>query len=86
MKKLMLLSLFAVFSVSAAPEIRNVNVLQPYPWEGHVDILYTVEGDIDGMMMTNGCIAKLSVAAKDIETGDIYIRTFPMPETISVAA
>ncbi|MBR4171428.1 MAG: SUMF1/EgtB/PvdO family nonheme iron enzyme, partial [Kiritimatiellae bacterium] len=49
------------------PSISNVTAVQRYPWNGKVDISYTVTGDVDVPLYQNGLIApSLKVTAIDM--------------------
>ena len=61
---------FAATLVSAA-EIRNVTARQRYPWNGKVDIVYEVVGDVTAGMPA-GKMPEIVVTAKDKETSRIY--------------
>ena len=67
MKKLVAMAMVALaaFGVFAdAPSISNVKAQQRYPWNGLVDIDYTITGDTTGL--------NLSFSARDAETGETY--------------
>ncbi|MGN0889508.1 MAG: formylglycine-generating enzyme family protein [Kiritimatiellia bacterium] len=48
---------------------------QRYPWNGKVDISYTVTGDIAGYALTNGLITTLKVTATDMVANTSYTAT-----------
>ena len=69
MKKLMLLAavVIAVRCVfAAAPTITGVTAQQRYPWNGKVDISYTVTGDIAEEAKQRAVLTSLKVSAIDI--------------------
>ena len=57
-------------SALADPAITGVTAQQRYPWNGKVDITYTVSGDIETIAQSQGLILKVS--ATDQETGTSY--------------
>ena len=61
----LLLPLFA----SAAVTVENVTAKQRYPWNGKVDISYTVSGEPPAALLP---LTSLKVTAKDSETGTSY--------------
>ena len=66
MKKLVAMAMAALAAVAFAdaPTISNVKAQQRYPWNGLVDIDYTITGDTTGL--------NLSFSARDAETGATY--------------
>ena len=62
----------AMFSVSAKPTVGNVTAKQRYPWNGKVNISYTLTGDVSADVQ-DGDIVVLSVTANDIENGTNYV-------------
>lgn len=70
-----LLGLVTPFTVWAAPAITSVTAQQRYPWNGKVDISYTVTGDIAGHALTNGVITTLKVTATDTVANASYTAT-----------
>ncbi len=62
-------------SSSAAPAITDVSAQQRYPWNGKVDISYTVSGDIAATASAQGGIPFLKVTATDDTTGTTYVAT-----------
>ena len=59
-------------SALAAPSITGVTAQQRYPWNGKVDIAYTVSGDIAAAAKEQALIASLKVTATDRDAGRIY--------------
>ena len=57
---LLLLSVVAI----AAPVVSDVRAMQRYPWNGMVDIDYTITGD------ASGCVAEIRV--EDLQNGKMY--------------
>ena len=66
-----LLVAFAIRAL-AIPTITDVTAQQRYPWNGKVDITYTVSGDIAAMAKEQGLITSLKVTATDGDTGQSY--------------
>ena len=67
MKKLVAMAIAALVAFGAfadAPTISNVKAQQRYPWNGLVDIDYTITGDTTGL--------NLLFSARDVETGATY--------------
>ncbi len=58
-----------------SPTIFGVTAQQRYPWNGKVDITYTVFGDIAGYALTNGLITTLKVTASDKVANKTYTAT-----------
>ena len=59
----------------ATPAITGVTAQQRYPWNGKVDIAYTVSGDIAATAKEQGVFTSLIVTATDRETGTSYMAT-----------
>ena len=59
----------------ADPAITAVTAQQRYPWNGKVDIAYTVSGDIPAFAKEQALITSLKVMATDQETGTSYAAT-----------
>ena len=74
-KFLGLLVFVTTFTTWATPTITSVTAQQRYPWNGKVDISYTVTGDIDGYALTNGLITTLKVTATDMVANKSYTAT-----------
>lgn len=70
---LCLLTMF-VMSAKAMPYITNVTARQRYPWNGLVDIDYTIVGE------STGC--QLDISVKDLMTGSTYIPTKFLSEKV----
>ncbi len=76
-------SSFALCAVSALlatpsfadPAITGVTAQQRYPWNGKVDITYTVSGDIAAAANAQAAIPSLKVTATDRDTGTSYTAT-----------
>ena len=60
---------------AVTPAITSVTAQQRYPWNGKVDISYTVTGDIAGYALTNGLITTLKVTATDTIANTSYTAT-----------
>lgn len=60
---------------SAAPTISGVTAQQRYPWNGKVDISYTVSGDIASHCQNYGLIPTLKVTATDKVANKTYTAT-----------
>ncbi len=70
----MCIVLFAASTtVFATPAITGVTAQQRYPWNGKVDISYTVSGDIAETAKQQGLLTTLKVTAADGETGLSYV-------------
>jgi len=59
----------------AEPSITDVTAQQRYPWNGKVDISYTVSGDIAAKAKEEGLITSLKVSAIDQTTSTTNIAT-----------
>ena len=59
----------------AAPAITGVTAQQRYPWNGKVDITYTVSGDIASEAHAQAAIPLIKVTATDRDTGMSYTAT-----------
>ena len=59
----------------ATPSITGVTAQQRYPWNGKVDITYTISGDVAATAKQNGLIPSLKVSATDGMTGMSYVAT-----------
>lgn len=59
----------------AAPAITGVTAQQRYPWNGKVDISYTVSGDIAATAKEQALITSLKVVATDRDSGTTYTAT-----------
>ena len=76
MRKILGLLVFVTtFTTWATPTITSVTAQQRYPWNGKVDIAYTVTGDIAGMALTNGLVTTLKVTATDMVANTSYTAT-----------
>ena len=71
-QSLSLVLLALVSRIYAAPTITGVTAHQRYPWNGKVDITYTVSGDIAATAKQDGLIPSLKVSALDGDTGQAY--------------
>lgn len=68
--------MFLLVSTSfAAPSITSVTAQQRYPWNGKVDISYTVSGDIASHCKNYGLIPSLKVTATDKVANKTYTAT-----------
>lgn len=64
--------LLLALSSLAAPSITGVTAKQRFPWNGKVDISFTVSGDVaEGL--PDGALPVLSVTAEDRENGSNYV-------------
>ena len=63
---------FLVVPTLAAPTITGVTAQQRYPWNGKVDITYTVSGDIAASAKELGVFTSLKVTATDRDEGKTY--------------
>lgn len=59
----------------AAPTISNVTAQQRYPWNGKMDISYTVSGDVASHSKNYGLIPALKVTATDKVANKTYTAT-----------
>ncbi len=68
MKKLIALGVVVLVSVvfAVTPEIRNVTAKQRYPWNGKVDISYTITGNIAEEAKQRAVFTSLKVSAIDM--------------------
>ena len=57
----------------ATPTITDVTAQQRYPWNGKVDISYTVTGDIAATAKEKGMVTALKMMATDRVTGANYV-------------
>ena len=62
-------------SYAATPTITGVTAQQRYPWNGKVDISYTVTGDIAAAAKQKAQIASLKVTATDRDANTTYTAT-----------
>ena len=62
-------------TVAVASTITGVTAQQRYPWNGKVDISYTVTGDIAVEAKQAGGFAWLKVSAVDLDANETYIAT-----------
>ena len=63
------------FIASPQPAITDVTAQQRYPWNGKVDISYTVTGDIMGAAKRNALITSFKVVAIDKMAAEAYTAT-----------
>ena len=61
--------------VAVASTITGVTAQQRYPWNGKVDISYTVSGDIAAEAWQNESFARLKVSAVDLDANETYVAT-----------
>ena len=59
--------MIAATAIAADPVVSNVSAKQRYPWNGMVDIDYTITGDATGM--------SLEVSVEDVQNGKTYTPT-----------
>ena len=75
-KTLIALGAFVCSAVAAvASTITGVTAQQRYPWNGKVDISYTVSGDIAAEARQNESFAWLKVSAVDLDANETYVAT-----------
>ena len=63
------------FASAAAPTITGVTAQQRYPWNGKVDISYTVTGDIAEAAKQQAVLTSLKVTATDRDANKTYTAT-----------
>ncbi len=63
------------FASAAAPTITGVTAQQRYPWNGKVDISYTVTGDIAEEAKQQAVLTSLKVTATDRDANKTYTAT-----------
>ena len=75
--KILMLSviLSAARLIATTPTITSVTAQQRYPWNGKIDIAYTVTGNIAGYALTKGLITTLKVTATDKVANKSYTAT-----------
>ena len=64
---------FAALTFAASPTITGVTAQQRYPWNGKVDISYTITGDISAIAHEPYMVNVLKVSAMDRATGSNYV-------------
>ena len=69
------LMLHGSISYAAAPTITGVTAQQRYPWNGNVDISYTVTGDIAAEAKQKAVLTSLKVTAQDNVANTTYTAT-----------
>ena len=62
-------------AIAATPTITGVTAQQRYPWNGKVDISYTVTGDIAAEAKERGLLTSLKVTATDRDANTTYTAT-----------
>ena len=67
--------LLCMVAHAAPPTITGVTAQQRYPWNGKVDISYTVTGDIAAEAKQQGLLTSLKVTAIDNESDAVYVAT-----------
>lgn len=70
-----LVAAFMAISGVAAPTITGVTAQQRYPWNGKMDISYTVSGDVASHCKNYGLIPSLKVTATDKVANKTYTAT-----------
>ena len=68
-------ALVCMASFAATPTITGVTAQQRYPWNGKVDISYTITGDIAAEANQRAVFTSLKVTATDKDTEAIYEAT-----------
>lgn len=66
-------AILGIAADAAMPTITGVTAQQRYPWNGKVDISYTVSGDIAAVMKAKGQIASLKVTVMDNVADVAYV-------------
>ena len=66
-----IMALLLPISASAAVTVENVTAKQRYPWNGKVDVSYTIVGDAADLEL----IDSIKISAKDCDTGISYVAT-----------
>lgn len=67
--------LISMIAFAATPTITGVTAQQRYPWNGKVDISYTVTGDIAAEAKQKALVTSLKVTATDNESDAAYAAT-----------
>ena len=80
-----LLTLIGVAVFAAAPTITGVTAQQRYPWNGKVDISYTVTGDIAAEAKQRAVFTSLKVAAIDMVANTTNVATQLSGDTVPTA-
>ena len=80
-----LLTLIGVAVFAAAPTITGVTAQQRYPWNGKVDISYTVTGDIAAEAKQRAVFTSLKVAAIDMVANTTNVATQLSGDTVLTA-
>ena len=79
MKSNVIVLLVGVFvwanAFAATPTITGVTAQQRYPWNGKVDISYTVTGDIAAEAKQRAVLTSLNVTAQDKVANTTYTAT-----------
>ncbi len=70
---------------SVASTITGVTAQQRYPWNGKVDISYTVTGDIAAEAKQAGGFAWLKVSAVDLDANETYVATQQFGDAVLAA-
>ena len=65
MKNMLVLMLMPIMAF-AAPTVSDVTARQRYPWNGMVDIDYTISGDATGL--------KIEIGVEDRQNGKTYFK------------
>ena len=76
--KITLFGLSALVCMAAfadTPTITGVTAQQRYPWNGKVDISYTITGDIAEYAKQSASVVSLNVTAKDVDADITYTAT-----------
>ena len=74
-KMMMAMALALATAAVDAVTVSGVTAQQRYPWNGKVDISYTVEGDVDDALKSAGALGVLKVTAKDCDAEATYDAT-----------
>ena len=72
---IVILASFVNVSSFATPSITSVTAQQWYPWNGKVDLSYTVSGDVASHCRNYGLIPSLKVTATDKVVNKTYTAT-----------
>lgn len=70
-----IMAMVAMSTLAAAPTITGVTAQQRYPWNGKVDISYTVTGDIAAEAKQKAVLTSLKVTAQDKVANKTYTAT-----------
>ena len=69
------IAIMGMSAFAATPTITSVTAQQRYPWNGKVDISYTVTGDIAAEAKQKAVLTSLKVTAQDKVANKTYTAT-----------